>query len=68
MGKRTDGEQIGEYTLTRAAQNGDDSAPGVWFTVRDKRDRAPASIIMETGHNGGGKIFYPEGVAALTLY
>ena len=68
LGKRKDGEAIGEYTLTRAAQNGDDSSPGMWFTVRDKRDRAPAKIILECGHNGGGRIFYPEGVCALTLY
>lgn len=68
LGKRIDGESIGEYTLTRAAQNGDDSSPGMWFTVRDERDRAPAKIILECGHNGGGKIFYPEGVCALSLY
>ena len=66
LGKRTDGEQIGEYTQTRAAQN-PNSGPGMWLAVRDERDRAPARIIIECGHNGGPRIFYPEAVAVLTV-
>lgn len=67
VGKRKDGEQVGEYTQTRAAQN-KNSGPGMWVTVRDERDRGNARIIIEAGHNGGPRIYYPEAICAFTAY
>lgn len=67
LGKRTDGEQVGEYRLTRAAQN-DNSGPGVYFTVEDMRKKVPAFIQIESGHNGGTVLYYPEAVCGITLY
>lgn len=66
QGKRTDGEAIGEYRQTRAAQN-TNNAPGMWMAVRDERNRAPARVIIETGHNGGPVLYYPEATVCLTV-
>jgi hypothetical protein len=53
IGVRDDGAQIGEYRLTRAAQNGESSAPGEWYQVEDRRDKDPCQVILRGGHNGG---------------
>lgn len=62
VGVRDDGEQVGEYRLTRAAQNGS-SAPGEWYTVEDRTQKSPPQIILAAGHNGGPVAYYPEGIA-----
>lgn len=64
VGTRKDGDPVGEYTLTRAAQN-ERSAPGEWYQVEDRRDRDPCQVILRSGHNGGPRCFYPEGLATI---
>jgi len=67
FGARTDGESIGEYRLTRAAQN-TNSGPGEWYTVKDKRDENPPEVIISGGHNGGPVPFYPEALFVVNAY
>jgi len=62
VGVREDGEQLGEYRLTRAAQN-ERSAPGEWYQVDDRRNHDPCQVILRAGHNGGPVPYYLEGFA-----
>jgi hypothetical protein len=64
VGVREDGEQIGEYRLTRAAQN-ERSAPGEWYQVDDRRAKDPCEVILRAGHNGGPIVFYTECTAVI---
>lgn len=68
IGNRADGEPIGEYRQTRAAQN-PNAAPGEWYKVVDNRDREGApEVVMEAGHNGGPVPYYPEAVEIINAY
>jgi hypothetical protein len=64
IGAREDGAPIGDYRLTRAAQNAN-SGPGEWYTVEDNRQRSPWGMILSMGHNGGPVPYYPEGIAVI---
>lgn len=69
LGKRTDGEPIGEYVLTRAAQKG--GKPGWWTDVVDNTTGPladPPHVLAKAGHNGGPKVYYPEAVLSITVY
>lgn len=68
IGVRQDGEPIGEYRQTRAAQNAN-SNPGEWYKVVDNRDREGApEVVAEAGHNGGPVPYYPEAVEIINAY
>jgi hypothetical protein len=64
VGVREDGEQLGEYRLTRAAQN-EKGSPGEWYQVEDRRQKDPCQVILRAGHNGGPVAYYTEGFAAI---
>jgi hypothetical protein len=64
VGVREDGEQLGEYRMTRAAQN-ENSAPGEWYQVEDRRSKDPCQVILRSGHNGGPVPYYLEGFARI---
>lgn len=64
VGVRNDGEQLGEYHLTRAPQN-ENSKPGEWYQVKDKRNDTPCEVILRGGHAGGPVPFYTEGFAVV---
>ena len=64
VGRRVDGEPVGEYSLTRAAQN-EKSGPGEWYQVEDRRANDPCQIIMRAGHNGGPVAYYSEAIAVI---
>lgn len=69
IGKREDGEPIGEYVLTKAAQKG--GQPGWWTDVVDNSTGPladPPHVLAKAGHNGGPKVYYPEAVLSITLY
>lgn len=67
VGRRTTGVSIGEYRLTRNANN-PDSAPGAFTIVRDiGLQRTPKQILVEDGHNGGPVIFFPSAVVAAAI-
>ncbi len=64
VGHREDGEQIGEYRLTPAAQN-QNMQPGEWFTVEDRRMKDPYDVTLRMGHNGGPVVYHPEAMAII---
>ena len=66
LGKRTDGQALGKYMLTRAVQNNE--KPGEWFVVEDNRAMTRPYLQIAGGHNGCPVLEYPEAVAAITLY
>lgn len=58
VGKRPGGTPIGEYRMTRNANNVD-MAPGPYIKVVDNGDRAvPRNIAVHGGHNGGPLLLY----------
>jgi tellurite resistance-related uncharacterized protein len=66
VGARPNNESIGEYQLTRNAQNAN-MEPGSYVMVKDKQDDVPRTIEIHRGHNGGPAIFYPNGVCVMTV-
>jgi hypothetical protein len=73
VGSRTDGETVGEYQLTRNAQN-PGFAPGSYNFVKDRTGNAPdgqkyvpANIEVHRGHNGGPAIFFPSAIVVMSV-
>lgn len=67
IGKRTNGAKLGEYRLTRNANN-PNVEPGPYTRVVDLGEvESPRKIKVEDGHNGGPVIFFPSAVIVLTL-
>lgn len=67
IGKRTNGAKLGEYRMTRNANN-PNLDPGPYTRVVDLGEfQSPRAIKVEDGHNGGPVIFFPGAVIVLTL-
>lgn len=66
VGARPNNENIGEYQMTRNANN-DNFGPGSYIKVLDKKDDVPRVIEVQRGHNGGPAIFYPNGVVVMSV-
>jgi hypothetical protein len=73
VGKRTDGETVGEYQLTRNANN-PGYAPGSYEHVEDRTGNAPdgqkqvpANIKIHRGHNGGPVLFFPSAIVVMSV-
>lgn len=67
VGKRTSGVSLGEYRMTRNANN-PSMAPGVYTRVIDRgEDTIPRTIEVHDGHNGGPVIFFPGGVVIMSV-
>lgn len=66
VGRRTNGDRLGEYRMTRNAQNAD-MAPGRYEEVIDHLgNRVPRLIEVHRGHNGGLVIFYGSAIIKAT--
>lgn len=66
VGARRDGDPIGEYRLTRNANN-PDAGPGSYDKVVDDPNRVPRSIEVHRGHNGGPVIYHPAAIVVMTV-
>jgi hypothetical protein len=66
VGKRTDGRPIGNYLMTRNAQN-EGGAPGAYTLTADKASEVPRVIEVHDGHNGGPVIFFPSAIIILSV-
>jgi Phage major capsid protein E len=71
VGQRTDGGRIGEYRMTRNANN-PGLAPGAYMEVIDRGEPGPGKIIPRTievhdGHNGGPVIYFPSAIVILSV-
>lgn len=64
VGRRTNGDPVGEYRMVRNMVNG--GAPGRYEEVMDftrgPQRRIPPSIEVHRGHNGGPVLFYPSAI------
>jgi hypothetical protein len=62
VGARSNGDRLGEYRMTRNANN-PDMAPGRYEKVIDRLDtRVPRTIEVHRGHNGGLVIYYGSAI------
>lgn len=67
VGRRPAGQSIGEYVMTRNAQN-DGMAPGPYMKVIDNgEEHVPRSIEVHDGHNGGPAIMFPSAIVVMTI-
>lgn len=69
VGRRTTGANLGEYRMTRNANN-PNFAPGSYVQVVDSLttgNPVPRRIELHRGHNGGPVIFYPNGIVRLSV-
>jgi hypothetical protein len=67
VGKRTGGQRIGAFRLTRNANN-PDLGPGVYQKVIDRgEEKVPRTIEVHDGMNGGPVIFYPGSIVIMTI-
>lgn len=66
VGNRPGGQRVGEYRLTRNAQN-PSMAPGTYTKVVDDPDDVPRRIQVHDGHNGGPVMYFPSSVIILTV-
>jgi len=66
IGHRTDGAPIGEYQMTRNANN-PNLAPGAYMRVADEPENIPRQIAVHDGHNGGPALFYPSAIVRMSV-
>lgn len=69
VGKRQNGDPLGEYLMTRNANN-PDLGPGSYAQVVDSLltgQPVPRRISVHRGHNGGPVIYYPSGVVVMSV-
>lgn len=67
IGKRTSGTPIGNYEMTRNANN-PDLGPGPYMRVIDRLETTvPRRIEVHDGHNGGPVLFFPRAIVVLTV-
>jgi hypothetical protein len=68
IGQRPSGAAVGEYRMTRNANN-PDMAAGAFTKVRDSisTDVPPRRVDVFDGHNGGPVIWFPGAVVIMTV-
>lgn len=70
VGQRPNGESVGEFQMTRNANN-QGFAPGPYTFVSDSLDSnkpVPRKVRVDDGFNGGPALFYPGAVVVLTAF
>ncbi len=66
VGRRTNGQTLGEYRKTRNANN-PDLGPGSYLKIVDNGDESvPRRITVHKGHNGGPVIEFPSAIIILS--
>jgi hypothetical protein len=67
VGQRRDGDPLGEYRMTRNANN-PQMESGPYMLVVDNQGReVPRQIQVHDGHNGGPVMFHPGAVVIMTV-
>jgi hypothetical protein len=68
IGRRTNNARLGEYRMTRNANN-PRLEPGPYTKVIDSGERdVPRTIAVHDGHNGGPVIFFPGAIVVITVF
>lgn len=71
VGRRRSGATVGEYIMTRNANNG--YRPGPYRYVLDRANgvgaakRTPANLEVHRGHNGGPTMKYPSAIVVMNV-
>lgn len=68
VGERYDGNQIGQYVMTRNGSN-PGMGPGSYTRILDSAETggpAPRTIRVEKGHNGAPAIWYPASICVMS--
>jgi hypothetical protein len=67
IGNRPQGQRVGEYRMTRNANN-TRTAPGPYTKVIDTMDReVPRRIDVHDGHNGGPVVWFPGALVRMNV-
>lgn len=66
VGTRRDGDPVGEYRMTRNANN-PGFAPGPYMKVVDDPDQVPRSLAIHDGHSGGPVLYHPAAIVVITV-
>lgn len=66
VGQRRAGQIVGEYRMTRNANN-PDMAPGAYMKTVDDPNKVPRTIEVHDGHNGGLVLYHPAAVVVMTV-
>lgn len=69
IGRRTTGSLLGEYRMTRNANN-PNMDPGSYIYVVDSLETGtpvPRQITVHRGHNGGPVLFHPSGIVVMSV-
>jgi hypothetical protein len=67
VGTRPAGQRVGEYRITRNANN-PDLGPGPYMKVVDNgEDKVPREIDVHDGHNGGPVLYYPGAIVVMSV-
>jgi len=67
VGQRPAGQKIGEYLMTRNANN-PGLAPGSYTRVFDRGEQqVPRQIEVHQGHNGGPALYFPSAIVSCTF-
>lgn len=69
IGRRTSGSRVGEYRMTRNANN-PDFGPGSYVNVVDSIDTGnpvPRKIDVHRGHNGGPVLYHPNAIVVMNV-
>jgi hypothetical protein len=67
VGRRTNGAKLGEYRMTRNAEN-PNVEPGPYTRVIDRGElQVPRTVEVHDGHNGGPVVYFPGAVISLSL-
>jgi hypothetical protein len=68
VGQRPNGEKVGDYALTRNANN-TDLGPGSYTLIEDSlnEQRPPRRLRVHRGHNGGPRFWFPSAVVMMSV-
>jgi hypothetical protein len=66
IGNRRDGQPVGEYRMTRNANNAG-AAPGAYQKVVDDPNEVPRTVVVHDGHSGGPVVYFPSAICVMTV-
>ncbi|MCD9188244.1 MAG: major capsid protein [Pyrinomonadaceae bacterium] len=66
IGARPANQPVGDYAMTRNANNPNMEA-GAYMKVVDDEDDVPRLITVHDGHNGGPRIYFPSAIVRMSV-
>jgi hypothetical protein len=66
IGQRPGNQPLGDYAMTRNANN-PNLEPGPYTKVVDDPDDVPRNLEVHDGHNGGPRLFFPSAIVKMSV-